>query len=721
MENFYKNYDTEFFVIDSDNLNNTKQRLYGFSSYNNEIIQDKQVTEEMEFSGFGAYVFIKNENNKIIISQDFNGCYGLYIFKKNDYFAISNSFIKLVDYLKYNYELSFNKDYADAFLYINLASFSYCDTMINEIKVLPRNYIVIINKLTKKIEFKEIDYHEKTIPLDSKEGLEVLDSWYEKWVGIIRSIKSETNNITIDLSGGFDSRVIAALWITANIDFDKIRINSIHDKLHTHKEDYEIASKIAEFFNFKLNKNPHNSNHYKFTDIRTPINNSFNIKLGFHKQMYFKTFRFEEPRFSLTGAGGGSMRGYPNQTKETYLQATESIIKKENPSLVNSALKIANKSFDKIIEKFNIDEKSIELTEIHYKETRGRNHFGKVSVESYFSNIFTLTPLIDQDLRKLKLNSQKCNDNYLLMALIFLRYCPELFNFEFDGNREIRKDTIKYAEKLNNKYPYTKKHQTFISGPPIKKHSVTNKKINSKKSIKRDDIDGFLKKVFCSKRFEREFEKYYSMKDYYSIINGIKTKNYFPLADVYSAIAIIKIANAVEFSKTRNFTDEYGWLKNFIDNEPRNLSKHHLYKYCTSRIDIKNKGEKNSIEILEKTDMNANIKFPKWFEDKSGKGCVILSSLGSIKLKIKCVNDGNLEIKLRGQDIRDIEGNRFPVYIDYTEFKVNDKDVISKNKLTCHDDFYRYEKNVKNSEIIDLEIKWMPFNENSCYKKNKKK
>ena len=81
----------------------------------------------------GECYYVKVDDTEIKLLQDFNGSYGLYLYKSNDYFAISNSFLKLVEYLKDKHPISFNKDYADAFLFTGLCSFAYGETLVNEI------------------------------------------------------------------------------------------------------------------------------------------------------------------------------------------------------------------------------------------------------------------------------------------------------------------------------------------------------------------------------------------------------------------------------------------------------------------------------------------------------------------------------------------------------------------------------------------------------------
>lgn len=710
-----EHFDKEFFIIDSDNLDCVKQRLYGYSLKDYEIIQNENIDESISLDGFGAYIYVDVDENHIRISQDFNGCYGIYVFRNGDYFAISNSFVKLVDYLKFRHEISLNKDYADAFLFINLSSFAYCDTLVNEINVIPRNFTITIDKKNKTLDFEEIDYEEKSVPIDTKEGLEILDAWYYKWVNIIRDIKQKSNNLSIDLSGGFDSRIIATLWITANIDFNKIKIKSHTDEKHVHKEDFEIASKIAEYFNFNLNEGVIDADNYRFKEIITPLNNSFYLKLGFHKQMYFKTFKASKPIFSITGEGGGSMRGYPNQPPQEYLKDLENIIKKCDANLVEPSKRVAIKAWDRLSERFNIDKNSNEITEIHYKETRGRNHFGKASVESYFSNMFTLTPLIDSDLRKLKLDSANCGDNYLLFALIFSRYCPDLLNFEFEGEREIDQKTLDYAFMLNEKYPFVKKELSYISGPEAIEKDADE---SEDESVTRDDINNYLRDIFFSNSFEMEFKKYYTDHDYNYIISKMENRDFFPLGNVYSAMSIVKVAEACQYSQVKSTDDEYQWLENFRSGIEKQRVDRQLVKYYTARIDIKNNGEGNLVDVIEKSDANANVTHPKWFKSESGEGCVVKSDSKNLNLKIKCVNDGKLDIKLRGPDVKDRFNKRFPVYIDYTGFKLNGEDIITDNTLVSHDEFYLHSRNVKDGEIINLEFSWLPFNDNSIYQKD---
>ncbi len=137
-----------------------------------------------------------------------------------------------------------------------------------------------------------------------------------------------------------------------------------------------------------------------------------------------------------------------------------------------------------------------------------------------------------------------------------------------------------------------------------------------------------------------------------------------------------------------------------------------LKKYVTARIDIKNFGNRfNNIIIVENNDSDSEVFHPNWFLDDEGLGTIVESCNGVLDLKIKCIQNGKLKILLRGVDVRDKHKQRFPIYIDYTNFSVNENVIIDSNTLTWHDNSYVFEKYVHDSEILNIHVEWLPFNE----------
>ena len=163
--------DSQFFIIDSNNLDEIQSELFGFSLNYGKIIFDKDLTDNIELNGEGTYVRILKKENSIEISQDFTGSYGIYLYKNNDCFVVSNSFLKLAEYLVDKYPISLNKNVLLSFITADLCALSYKQSMINEIEIVPRNYTLIINISKKTYDFKKRAFKENSVPINSIEGI----------------------------------------------------------------------------------------------------------------------------------------------------------------------------------------------------------------------------------------------------------------------------------------------------------------------------------------------------------------------------------------------------------------------------------------------------------------------------------------------------------------------------------------------------------------------
>lgn len=141
-----------------------------------------------------------------------------------------------------------------------------------------------------------------------------------------------------------------------------------------------------------------------------------------------------------------------------------------------------------------------------------------------------------------------------------------------------------------------------------------------------------------------------------------------------------------------------------------------LSKYSTARIDMKNIGqEDNRLEVLSNSDRNSREYRPDWLRDEEGEGAVIESYNESIDLEVKCINDGTFRISLKGLDVKDVNEERFPVFIDYTNVNINGEDLITRHTLTYHDKPIIFKRPVRNNDIVRIHIEWNPFSEESDY------
>ena len=554
-----------FFILDSNNLGNIKSHFYGFYVSKKGIITDNYYKKYGYYEDpkpQGAYVMVKVRGNEIEINQDFQGSFGLYIYESKDkkYFAISNSFLLLEEYLSSKQNISLNKDFADNLIITHLCSPSIYETMIKEIIKLPTNSYLIINKKNKSFKINYIDYKENSIPLESEEGLKVIDDWVDKWTYIIRSIKEKTDNFYFDLSGGFDTRTALSILLNSGLDVNNIQINSAKRKIHGYDEDYNISKNISLKFGLKLNKLNLDKNYSKWSINDTLICSMYS-KLGFHKEFYWKDRFFTKPRFSFTGDGGEYIRGKPGLPIENFflklLSQEKGIIGYEE-EFYNASMRLYNRSIS-LLKKVKKYDNDYEISSDFY-ERYHPNHFGKKVVEGFMANFYFIQPLIDPDIRKIKYNISG-GFSHDLIAYIYVRFAHDLIFFPFQNHRTLSLESIKKAEKLNKNYiPYIKKsdyNKNFYLDEkrisPIPPFNNTNK-----------TVEVFLKELFDSTNFIKIINKIYNNNVYDWAKKYSEKSKFFPLRHEYGLLAI---AISIEYLSLNKRYMEHFDNKNSSENE----------------------------------------------------------------------------------------------------------------------------------------------------------
>lgn len=713
-----------FFLISSDDLQDVETELFGYAIIDCEVIFDKNDVVLDKLDGTGAYCYLLREDSKISIYQDFAGCYGLYLYNNEEtgFFAVSNSFYKLVGYLKERVPLTFDYDYANAFIPASLVSFAYKRTLINEINTIDKNYVVNIDIEEKSFSLTNVDYEEKTVDLESEEALVILDNWFDKWVTIFNNVYSKTKYINLHLSGGFDSRVNLALTLASQIDFSKINVLSRLGEDSVKTEDLKIAKEMAEYYGFDLNKGLDVEKNY-FDNLEKSFDLSFNYKLGFCQLMYWKDFSYASNVFTITGYGGGLIKPvYKKPAIDVLVRSHAIEANVYSPDLVKSSELIVREAFDKYedILKDEMDNpNSIEkLFNLHYTSVRNRLWFGKNTAEAVLFNELMLNPLMDPSLNKIEVNVGK---DSVMHCLIYSRYCPKLLDFEFQGDREISQDVKEYVDKINAIMPYEKNNVASRN----EGHSVDyDHMIKDKDSA--PVFREILSDVFDSNYFKRSFLMYFP-KEAYDKMRG----NY---KNIITGISIMKFMDDANYSQYKFNGSMTGWCDSLLNKSehvladkdkveskaPANnapvLSKN-LRNYITARLDIKNVGvESNDVVIDSISDVVAKVTKPDWNATKEGHGTQIESYNGKLDIELTCVNDGKLRILLKSKNIVDKNKKRLPVYLDYRNFKVDSELVFKENPVISHDDFYSFKKDVKNNQKVKIHVEWKPFNDKSYFK-----
>lgn len=430
--------------------------------------------------------------------------------------------------------------------------------MINEISLIDRSAVIELDIPQKALSWHLVDYKENTVDFDSPEGMQILDGWYRKWTGIVKGLVDSGEDVSFALSGGFDTRMTLLLALGSGADLNKIYFASIDDDLHCHPEDYEIASQIAEHFGFTLNNAGILSNDADNYSVEDILNMNWYIQGCFHKENYFQCKRFKKNRYCFTGFGGGLMRGYLSTFKNEKAYVSRIINAVPNYHLKNilqvqdSIESAMRKTFDGINGKFKNFGRTFAsfndmASSVLYREASNRNHFGKATVLGYYSNEFSLSPLLDADFTQLKLCvSQDKSDMTALCTLLFERYCPKLLDFKIQGNRKFDETTIQNVRAVNRAFPYAEKPAEIHVRADMK--SV---RMNEIESVPADpqDINStpnkFQRNAFYSDEVKNAFFANYNKEAYYYILQDSKTRRYFPLTNVFPVLCICKILKDV--------------------------------------------------------------------------------------------------------------------------------------------------------------------------------
>ena len=63
---------------------------------------------------------------------------------------------------------------------------------------------------------------------------------------------------------------------------------------------------------------------------------------------------------------------------------------------------------------------------------------------------------------------------------------------------------------------------------------------------------------------------------------------------------------------------------------------------------------------------------------------------------------------IKGIDARDMNGERYNVFIDCKQLIINNSIIFDKAITVSHDKYYTYKKNMVSNEEISVSIKWCP-------------
>ena len=454
-----------YFIFDSEHLDGISSGLYGFCFADEGLLTEYEDLPGDITDAPGAWILVRRDPQKIEISQDSAGCFGLFLFRDKDYWALSNSFNHLLDFLKPRHRLTLNKDYADALLIQQLCVSVYGETLIREISWLDRRAIVSIDPATGGLSVTLRELDEASLGVDTEEGMRTLDAWHGRWSGLLQAaIDSWPGQIAVDVSGGFDTRKVLALVLSVDGSLERIKFNSMLSL----GDDYEIASQLAERFGFALNRAVPDGSATKQPFVVGRWERVFS-SLCFERAIYDTEGNgspvperpMHVPQLTFRGFGGGLLRSFDRDLDE------EAYVKKmlrrtrgikgypERDAARQGAEAIVRRSFAAVgdVRRQTASGAGPVNGLDYYRETRNRSHFGMSVARLCLGHMYEAAPLMDPLL--LKLRSPDDEKHALLLdALILTRYHEGLAAVPIEGGRAIPEETLELARVLNGRFPY---------------------------------------------------------------------------------------------------------------------------------------------------------------------------------------------------------------------------------------------------------------------------
>lgn len=532
--------ENKYWLVDTNDLINLKTTFIGYTINDEGEFFLNQMPPKLGNSG--CFTCVEVLQDKIIIKQDFLGMQGIYYYQNEERAIFSNGYQKIVDYvlnLK-NCPLSVDKDFCVQYIFSNEEPINMYDTILKEIKRLGKEFTIEINRDNKKVNFIENDYEINSIKVDSKEVIDILDKWYNRWIIIYRKLVKMNSPILLDLSGGMDSRICFGFFLNSNIDKNNVIIKRNKPKATSYKknyDDWDISQEIMDKFDYNDRCN------LKFAKSETENENIIpkifedfdNVNFGNTKICNYTLPIFSEPVFHINGIYGdrhhlGDMEEIHHYLRHKKVKFAKDMKKEDMKILAD----LMDKHFQIILKKFEDKGRPLFVGDFSFEYIN--RFFGAKIITRIFHNDISISPFHDSSIHKIQIHLEGTKNYYALVALIYTRYFKDLMQFRFQTDstpRVIKEEEIKFAEKQCEKYPFIKKEYDLI--PDLS----GNKKIYIKKYDEKD-VRNILEKRL--KNAEKKFTEIFG-KDYFDLAmrdlknENIKLQNYLtPIVSICSIL-----------------------------------------------------------------------------------------------------------------------------------------------------------------------------------------
>ena len=224
-----------------------------------------------------------------------------------------------------------------------------------------------------------------------------------------------------------------------------------------------------------------------------------------------------------------------------------------------------------------------------------------------------------------------------------------------------------------------------------------------------------MKATFESSKTYGLFTTYFDAELYNQAANYYDTHDFGRTRPMYAITGVAKVLEDVEISQRNHqpYKDMQRFLEQDFCKVPDEDDTAQIIRkfgdYITARVDIKLETAEGDFQIVSVSDDKAKVSKPAWFQ-KGGIGYVITSYVGKVEIVVKASVDGQIQLSLKGIDMRDKEdrSKHIPYWIDYTALTVNGKKIFDTLQPAWHNKSYRHTINAKADEEFKIEVEWLP-------------
>lgn len=347
-----------------------------------------------------------------------------------------------------------------------------------------------------------------------------------------------------------------------------------------------------------------------------------------------------------------------------------------------------------------------------YNYVRARNLNARSYIEAFLCNMITISPLMDPMLLKLDLTNYSVEDRDILHAILLNRFLPELENIPFEGGRNIAHTTINKAKYINGQF----NRSLYIGQQAKKEEYVRNQFMILDKA---DNLDSctfakekhnptdYILNIYKSEDCEDYISDKFNYQLYrYGIIHHRHNK-YIPERFVTKIVFIYLLSKIID---DREIFPKYVLNKYSSTGVVFDLVR----LLSTSRFDVINEGNGNTLDVVSSNDLNLVCETPRWFSNSKGCGKSFYTLKNDFNMTIKANGSGKITFIFLSLPYSLANGKHFNNILDYANIAITDaKTGMILNQCEsafgiCHDNNKTLSCEVSDQQLLNLHFFFKP-------------